>query len=525
MSGNLAPLPIWQFVDQNGHPIAGGSVGWYQAGTQTPVTVYSDIALETPLPNPVPLDSAGRPTTASGPTPIFFDPSRAYKQFLVDAQGRVVWTADNIVSPGTGLPGPAGPPGMVLGQATYTEGQFSPAFASVHGGESGQAYSFQQGFWARVGNVVFLSGRMQLSARGTWPDPQFDDLMIVGLPFPVTTEGGLSGNNGDVGSITISTWNSLASPWTSIGGAATSSPSGFSLFGTATGDNTYLNNLFSPILVPVNLTDTTMFTFAGFYFADAPTSGISGGAETVLITDPATTTIPLNANYRDHLVYLDTPGLTLESAISSPPPLNGDRLVVIEMTGAPAYLQADDPNPTPIPGAFVNEVMSGPTPLSRGIAEYVYSDQYLSRWRLLSHRQHYPVEVPYDHQWYWMVQPTASYWTVTVDNLLRQAYELVGNKLRIWLEIAGSQFAGTGGTLLINRGAWGGQFAPRFQTQNAGVVTIIDGDPAQDWGNPSQWCVGFASVWDRDNIAIQNITRPFHGPQLNLNCALEFEVN
>lgn len=55
----LFPAPQ-QYFDNNGDPLAGGKVYFYEAGTTTPKNTYTDQGGATPNANPVILDSAGR---------------------------------------------------------------------------------------------------------------------------------------------------------------------------------------------------------------------------------------------------------------------------------------------------------------------------------------------------------------------------------------------------------------------------------------------------------------------------------
>ncbi|HUW44258.1 MAG TPA: hypothetical protein VMW50_00530 [Dehalococcoidia bacterium] len=64
MAGFLLPLfgAGWQAFDNQGLPLAGGLLHTYQAGTvNTPLATYTDSGLGTPNPNPIVLDSTGRP--------------------------------------------------------------------------------------------------------------------------------------------------------------------------------------------------------------------------------------------------------------------------------------------------------------------------------------------------------------------------------------------------------------------------------------------------------------------------------
>src|SRR5262245_10494516 len=90
--GTISPVAIQQFHDNNGNPLAGGKLFFYEAGTSTPTPAYADYGLTTPLSNPVILDAGGR-------APELFLAALSYKQVLQDALGTTLWSADNIVTP------------------------------------------------------------------------------------------------------------------------------------------------------------------------------------------------------------------------------------------------------------------------------------------------------------------------------------------------------------------------------------------------------------------------------------------
>ena len=85
----LAPLPIYQFFTDNGVPLAGGQLEFFDSGTSTPKATYADAGLTTPNTNPLPLDAAGR----AGP--VFFE-AGDYKVVLKSALGITIRTADPV---------------------------------------------------------------------------------------------------------------------------------------------------------------------------------------------------------------------------------------------------------------------------------------------------------------------------------------------------------------------------------------------------------------------------------------------
>lgn len=81
--------PNVQFFDNNGDPLANGTVDVYQPGTTTRRDTYSDSTLSTPNANPVELDAAGRAT-------IYLDPGLSYKIVVKDSGGSTIYTQDNL---------------------------------------------------------------------------------------------------------------------------------------------------------------------------------------------------------------------------------------------------------------------------------------------------------------------------------------------------------------------------------------------------------------------------------------------
>lgn len=93
-AGTYGPDPNITYLDANGLPLAGGSVGYFEAGTSTPLDTYNnpDLALIHVNPNPVVLNASGRSTQ-----PVFFQVA-SYKEVVKDSTGAVLWTRDNIAA-------------------------------------------------------------------------------------------------------------------------------------------------------------------------------------------------------------------------------------------------------------------------------------------------------------------------------------------------------------------------------------------------------------------------------------------
>lgn len=88
----LTPVPKIQFFDANGHPLAGGKLYSYAAGTTTPLVTYTDQAATSANTNPVILDARGEASVWLGTGP--------YKLRLTTATDVDIWTVDDIYSEG-----------------------------------------------------------------------------------------------------------------------------------------------------------------------------------------------------------------------------------------------------------------------------------------------------------------------------------------------------------------------------------------------------------------------------------------
>lgn len=92
----LSPLPVMQFTDNNGVPLAGGEVFTYAAGTTTKINTYTDSTGATPNTNPIILDSRGDAN-------IWLAAGVGYKIVLApagssDPPTNPIWTVDNILN-------------------------------------------------------------------------------------------------------------------------------------------------------------------------------------------------------------------------------------------------------------------------------------------------------------------------------------------------------------------------------------------------------------------------------------------
>ena len=89
----LMPIPITQWCDGDGAPLAYGTLSFYIVGTSTPKAVYSTADGDVPLGTSVTLDADGR-------APAIFLGLDGYKVILADATGTIVWTQDQVETVG-----------------------------------------------------------------------------------------------------------------------------------------------------------------------------------------------------------------------------------------------------------------------------------------------------------------------------------------------------------------------------------------------------------------------------------------
>lgn len=97
MAFRFFPVGV-QFFTNDGQVLAGGSITFTDSGTTNPRTTWSDPAMTTPNPNPVPLDGAGRPNND-----IWGDGN--YRVVIKDSLGATLVTLDNVSGP-VGIPDP-----------------------------------------------------------------------------------------------------------------------------------------------------------------------------------------------------------------------------------------------------------------------------------------------------------------------------------------------------------------------------------------------------------------------------------
>lgn len=103
-SAAVMPSARQQFLDNSGNVCAGCTLTTYSSGTTTPLTTYSDAALTVANPNPIVMNSAGRPAVSGAEVNIYLS-QVSYKFVLATSAAVTLWTADAVPATNIGLTG------------------------------------------------------------------------------------------------------------------------------------------------------------------------------------------------------------------------------------------------------------------------------------------------------------------------------------------------------------------------------------------------------------------------------------
>jgi hypothetical protein len=159
----LVTLPVLRFVDSAGAPLAFAKLYAFESGTSTPKPLYTSPAGTTMHPHPAVADGAGQlvayAITDEAYTLDLFDENDVHQDdwpidtYTVISNASGSWTprVDGSVTPGTG---------------TYVN---------------------RTGLFHRVGNLVTFTSYIEMSNH-----TGVGDLLVKGLPFPVTFGGALT---------------------------------------------------------------------------------------------------------------------------------------------------------------------------------------------------------------------------------------------------------------------------------------------------------------------------------------------
>ena len=118
----LLPNASQVYLDNNGKPLSGGSVGYYIPGTMTGKLVWQDANQTTAWTNPITLNAAGRPPTDKG---IYGNGT--YRQIVKDRNNNVIWDQPTSATGSGGGAGTNVGDGMSVGTILPWSGMIAPA--------------------------------------------------------------------------------------------------------------------------------------------------------------------------------------------------------------------------------------------------------------------------------------------------------------------------------------------------------------------------------------------------------------
>lgn len=179
-NGSGYSVPRYQFLTSTGAPNAGGSIYVYQTGTTTPITVYSDGALVTPITNPITLDSNGEA--------VFYNNGAVNMRIdnYTSSAGFINTTDPVMPTGGSGiLPGTNTVTNTMLAQANgYTwKGNATSALANVTDNATSQIPGTITNDSAAAGNIgEYITSTVLVSAAVAISSTANVNITSVGLP-------------------------------------------------------------------------------------------------------------------------------------------------------------------------------------------------------------------------------------------------------------------------------------------------------------------------------------------------------
>lgn len=213
-----------RITDSTGRPILGGSVEFYNAGTDTPKEVFSDQTLATSLGATVYTDSAGYPVTASGGTSktLVYTDTAPYKIVAKTAAGAVVFSHDDCLGAIVGGGGSAASAGITQDEADLRYNRYANALVAAAAVADGDKFT---GFdSSEAGNAGFDWSVLKASLLSQW--------QTSGALFPTATRLAFQSATPPVGWVkeTNAAYHDAALRFTT---GATATTGGAQSFGTA----------------------------------------------------------------------------------------------------------------------------------------------------------------------------------------------------------------------------------------------------------------------------------------------------
>lgn len=276
-----------RWFDQNGKPLVGGKVWFYQAGTTVPKTSYTDSTGLTPNTNPVILD-------ANGEADIWLIPGN-YKMVLMNKNDVVIFTRDNI------KPNDGGGGGITDGD--YIFDGYSARFNEQFGPTLGLMDTLN-----KIIKITYTAPSISLSASGS--GTIYEKGASVASTTLTATVTKKSNPIAEVRFYKVGTGTPLATKTGTIPGGGTETYT----YSTAFTDTVQFNAKVDDTMVgtdgPTTVTSNTVtFTYVYPYYVGAGAGGLSGAGIAALtklvITSNASLlrTITVNGSQKMYFAY------------------------------------------------------------------------------------------------------------------------------------------------------------------------------------------------------------------------------
>jgi hypothetical protein len=256
---SLLPNAKSQFLDGDGHPLAGGSIAFYVPGTTTASPTWQDAAATIPNTNPITLDGSGMAVIYG---------SGAYRSVLTDSAGNLVWDADtaefntasgltitggisagSITTTGDGTFSNVTAQGTVTAANVTTSGTVTSGFISTNGtvqaglvnATTMTANTVQAGLvhpttltadGAISGSFISTTGTVQAGLVNSTTVTA--DTVQTGLVTATTVDAVAMTLTGNLGAVDITAGGTLGASTISVSGTFAGSTSGWQLTPTGT---------------------------------------------------------------------------------------------------------------------------------------------------------------------------------------------------------------------------------------------------------------------------------------------------
>jgi hypothetical protein len=168
--------PILQAIDQNGNPVPGAKLFAFASGTTTPVVIYSNQSLTTPLPNPLIANARGYFASAGGIVQNIWWDGQALRLRLTGPDDSVIWEIDDYsAASGADPAANINVTGIWAGGAALTRAALKAR--SVAGLTGGEVIQLNAG--GRSGQFAWVAGNQSANVtadpqQGIWVAPDSD---------------------------------------------------------------------------------------------------------------------------------------------------------------------------------------------------------------------------------------------------------------------------------------------------------------------------------------------------------------